>query len=562
MAGLFAALWFSSWIWQVQVLLGDETFIHQHGALVQVRTDVHRPIGVRHLFLWDRVDSPPAVTGNPARKSQVLVNYLVAMVLFGLWPIGCMCVESVYHGKRERLGMCRRCGFDLRGNRGACPECGLSTWNRGLVIDHRRWRSLAMKAGAVGLLLLLIASGLGAWLGWAYSVEQKSLRMLAKVSLRVDTAPVGPGSIAQAARQLDLGFFERVVSLSIGAKAVDQDLVHLRSLRHLQELRITSAGVSDAGLVHLQALHGLQTLDLSGTQVSDQGIMLLASLANLQQVDLSATNVKHALRLRRVRPHLVIASVPPGAASVATKLMPPAGPQANLRRGTSWQHKPSSPAGKAPTVGRRQLPLTKTTASKVRKIQRPDTGSPLAELTDGFATRNLNALSRTSSSKSPSPSTPYVVNQAFNRIKSDYQIDASKWHNAVEVSAADATPARSVTTSVNLENRPKTAAFNLAGTGDSSAAPHGFAINGHGVYKSGWKSNAPMLGVRTTPLTGAGSLVGRQPFHAGHVSTPNRATGRVDTQMTRYRIHARPSAFPTGRAGSSALNRSVPGMPR
>ena len=139
------------------------------------------------------------------------------------------------------------------------------------------------------------ASIIGAWLAWAFSVEQAQLRKLAAVVTNVDTAPVGPPAVAYAARQLDLRICERVVSLRVGARGTDQDLAALTSLQNLQDLRITSPKVTDAGLVHLKRLHRLRNLDLSGTAVSDQGMAVLTTMPNLRWVDVFATNVKHAL---------------------------------------------------------------------------------------------------------------------------------------------------------------------------------------------------------------------------------------------------------------------------
>jgi hypothetical protein len=57
-----------------------------------------------------------------------------------------------------------------------------------------------------------------------------------------------------------------------GTKVTDDDLVLLRSLTNLRELRLSNTQVTDAGVEHLKGLTRLQILDLSDTQVTDTGV--------------------------------------------------------------------------------------------------------------------------------------------------------------------------------------------------------------------------------------------------------------------------------------------------
>jgi len=65
--------------------------------------------------------------------------------------------------------------------------------------------------------------------------------------------------------KLGCRFRERpVVKLTLGRRVGDADLVHLKSLPHLRELRFETTQVTNAGLVHLKELPGLQTLEFAG----------------------------------------------------------------------------------------------------------------------------------------------------------------------------------------------------------------------------------------------------------------------------------------------------------
>ncbi len=60
------------------------------------------------------------------RSGRVVVIPLwMPTVLFGILPTAAL-VRVTRRRKREKLGLCLECGYDLRGSRERCPECGRS----------------------------------------------------------------------------------------------------------------------------------------------------------------------------------------------------------------------------------------------------------------------------------------------------------------------------------------------------------------------------------------------------------------------------------------------------
>lgn len=100
--------------------------------------------------------------------------------------------------------------------------------------------------------------------------------------------------------------FAHVVSINLGATAVDDHLLHrLGMLRHLQSLGIWQTHISDAGLSALARLAELETLDLSETDISDDGLRRLSGLPRIRTLvvggsrltDEGLTHLKSFLKL-------------------------------------------------------------------------------------------------------------------------------------------------------------------------------------------------------------------------------------------------------------------------
>ena len=100
-------------------------------------------------------------------------------------------------------------------------------------------------------------------------------------------------------KKLGCRFPERpVVSLTLRGRVTDADLVHLKGLPNLRELRFEETRVSNAGLVHLKDLPGLQTLELAGCRIqkklTGKGLVHLKDLKSLRSLRLAWIPVNDA----------------------------------------------------------------------------------------------------------------------------------------------------------------------------------------------------------------------------------------------------------------------------
>jgi hypothetical protein len=107
------------------------------GEFVRFRHDVReqpwvayhwvRWLGFSAAWVWWRSPPPPGEpTGQGLSVGNAGVPHYFVVVLAGLMPVvrGRWAVRRRRARRRERLGQCAACGYDLRATPGRCPECG------------------------------------------------------------------------------------------------------------------------------------------------------------------------------------------------------------------------------------------------------------------------------------------------------------------------------------------------------------------------------------------------------------------------------------------------------
>ena len=53
--------------------------------------------------------------------------------LFGSALVSLLCFSPHRRRKRKKLGLCLKCGYDLRASKDRCPECGTAFAKRSIV---------------------------------------------------------------------------------------------------------------------------------------------------------------------------------------------------------------------------------------------------------------------------------------------------------------------------------------------------------------------------------------------------------------------------------------------
>jgi Leucine-rich repeat (LRR) protein len=85
----------------------------------------------------------------------------------------------------------------------------------------------------------------------------------------------------------------RVTEVSFrGTSAVDESLVHLTALEHVNSVLLNDTAVTDAGMAHLAKISTLRNIDIRECAISNAGVKQLAGLPDLRALRLSGKNGK------------------------------------------------------------------------------------------------------------------------------------------------------------------------------------------------------------------------------------------------------------------------------
>jgi hypothetical protein len=107
-----------------------------------------------------------------------------------------------------------------------------------------------------------------------------------------------PRGIADGALMALVGRLERLEHLDLydNPRLTDADLVHLRGLTRLHDLRLGRGGVRGPGLIHLRALTRLESLRLWRMPLTDADLAPLAGLRSLRRLVIAAPVTAAGLR--------------------------------------------------------------------------------------------------------------------------------------------------------------------------------------------------------------------------------------------------------------------------
>jgi hypothetical protein len=128
----FAGLWVASRRWVVYVSWRGSSIQSLSGVLFiyTPQTPVSNPLKVRSvsnrgspLWMWWYWHRVPYITLNPPVSSVAFPGWLIPGVLT---IVGVPLLRSGIIARRARVGLCKKCHYDLRGlpPGSPCPECG------------------------------------------------------------------------------------------------------------------------------------------------------------------------------------------------------------------------------------------------------------------------------------------------------------------------------------------------------------------------------------------------------------------------------------------------------
>jgi hypothetical protein len=99
--------------WARHVATLEKTLLPRHHTMVRERNEASRPANVRRSLTSTSYFEYSVPTAVPALAAGLLSSVFLGRVLLAR--------------RRNHVGTCRACGYDLRATPGRCPECGTAS---------------------------------------------------------------------------------------------------------------------------------------------------------------------------------------------------------------------------------------------------------------------------------------------------------------------------------------------------------------------------------------------------------------------------------------------------
>jgi hypothetical protein len=157
---------------------------------------------------------------------------------------------------------------------------------------RRRWLQFSLRT--LMLVVLMVSVPLG-WFGMKVRVAERE-------DAAVDAIQALGGGISYRSDDLPTPAWiprrhaVKVLAVFLGeTQTTDADLgrlkEHLRTLPHMEELKLQKTRITDAGLEHLEEFTNLEELDLSSTPISDAGLVHLKPLSRLRCLQFTGSHI-------------------------------------------------------------------------------------------------------------------------------------------------------------------------------------------------------------------------------------------------------------------------------